>query len=230
MGTQSCLGKDHPSSTLWFWGAHSFVGFLSGERQLLFAQLSHALLLCALCDPQSIAMYEWLPSFLGKTPPEYEGEGRVGEERVCRRLGVICGRGELKVSMVCPLSLPPGYRPFLDPSVSPEFVVASEQFFSTMVPPGVYMRCGGLAGLEGWQDWSALLSDVLMSGLGASTGERKQNAGSWKQLPGLGGLAFAEELSSFPSVKVWGAKCVIFGYPSPLFLSPYWTNSLLCLQ
>uniref|UniRef100_H0V9P6 NAD(P)H oxidase (H2O2-forming) n=1 Tax=Cavia porcellus TaxID=10141 RepID=H0V9P6_CAVPO len=54
---------------------------------------------------QSIAMYEWLPSFLGKTPPEYEG-----------------------------------YRPFLDPSVSPEFVVASEQFFSTMVPPGVYMR------------------------------------------------------------------------------------------
>ncbi|XP_008581323.1 PREDICTED: dual oxidase 1 [Galeopterus variegatus] len=33
-----------------------------------------------------------------------------------------------------------GYRPFLDPSISPEFVVASEQFFSTMVPPGVYMR------------------------------------------------------------------------------------------
>ncbi|KFO29689.1 Dual oxidase 1 [Fukomys damarensis] len=55
-------------------------------------------------DP-SITMYEWLPSFLGKTPPEYEG-----------------------------------YRPFLDPSVSPEFVVASEQFLSTMVPPGVYMR------------------------------------------------------------------------------------------
>ncbi|XP_021117341.1 dual oxidase 2 isoform X2 [Heterocephalus glaber] len=54
---------------------------------------------------QSIAMYEWLPSFLGKTPPKYEG-----------------------------------YRAFLDPSVSPEFVVASEQFFSTMVPPGVYMR------------------------------------------------------------------------------------------
>uniref|UniRef100_A0A8C2VLB6 NAD(P)H oxidase (H2O2-forming) n=1 Tax=Chinchilla lanigera TaxID=34839 RepID=A0A8C2VLB6_CHILA len=55
----------------------------------------------------SIAMYEWLPSFLGKTPPKYEG-----------------------------------YRPFLDPSVSPEFVVASEQFLSTMVPPGVYMRNG----------------------------------------------------------------------------------------
>uniref|UniRef100_A0A8I3QA37 NAD(P)H oxidase (H2O2-forming) n=1 Tax=Canis lupus familiaris TaxID=9615 RepID=A0A8I3QA37_CANLF len=33
-----------------------------------------------------------------------------------------------------------GYNPFLDPSISPEFLVASEQFFSTMVPPGVYMR------------------------------------------------------------------------------------------
>ncbi|KAB1277907.1 Dual oxidase 2, partial [Camelus dromedarius] len=33
-----------------------------------------------------------------------------------------------------------GYRPFLDPSISPEFLAASEQFFSTMVPPGVYMR------------------------------------------------------------------------------------------
>ncbi|CAH6787971.1 dual oxidase 1 [Phodopus roborovskii] len=54
---------------------------------------------------QNIAMYEWLPSFLKKTPPEYSG-----------------------------------YHPFLDPSISPEFVVASEQFFSTMVPPGVYMR------------------------------------------------------------------------------------------
>ncbi|XP_040602121.1 dual oxidase 1 isoform X2 [Mesocricetus auratus] len=54
---------------------------------------------------QSIAMYEWLPSFLKRTPPEYAG-----------------------------------YHPFLDPSISPEFVVASEQFSSTMVPPGVYMR------------------------------------------------------------------------------------------
>ncbi|XP_031308995.2 dual oxidase 1 [Camelus dromedarius] len=33
-----------------------------------------------------------------------------------------------------------GYRRFLDPSISPEFLAASEQFFSTMVPPGVYMR------------------------------------------------------------------------------------------
>ncbi|XP_055989837.1 dual oxidase 2 [Sorex fumeus] len=54
---------------------------------------------------QNIAMYEWLPSFLGKTPPAYAG-----------------------------------YRPFLDASISPEFLAASEQFFSTMVPPGVYMR------------------------------------------------------------------------------------------
>ncbi|KAL6035782.1 hypothetical protein STEG23_005179 [Scotinomys teguina] len=54
---------------------------------------------------QNIAMYEWLPSFLKQTPPEYAG-----------------------------------YHPFLDPSISPEFVVASEQYFSTMVPPGVYMR------------------------------------------------------------------------------------------
>ncbi|XP_075386791.1 dual oxidase 1 [Tenrec ecaudatus] len=54
---------------------------------------------------QNIALYEWLPSFLQKTPPEYAG-----------------------------------YRPFLDPSISPEFLAASEQFLSTMVPPGVYMR------------------------------------------------------------------------------------------
>uniref|UniRef100_A0A480W7C1 NAD(P)H oxidase (H2O2-forming) n=1 Tax=Sus scrofa TaxID=9823 RepID=A0A480W7C1_PIG len=54
---------------------------------------------------QSITMYEWLPSFLQQTPPNYTE-----------------------------------YRPFLDPSISPEFLAASEQFFSTMVPPGVYMR------------------------------------------------------------------------------------------
>ncbi|KAM4829010.1 dual oxidase 2 [Thomomys bottae] len=54
---------------------------------------------------QNIALYEWLPSLLHKTPPPYAG-----------------------------------YHPFTDPSISPEFVVATEQFFSTMVPPGVYMR------------------------------------------------------------------------------------------
>ncbi|XP_052037430.1 dual oxidase 2 isoform X2 [Apodemus sylvaticus] len=54
---------------------------------------------------QNIALYQWLPSLLQKTPPEYSG-----------------------------------YSPYMDPSISPEFVVASEQFLSTMVPPGVYMR------------------------------------------------------------------------------------------
>ncbi|XP_068961773.1 dual oxidase 2 [Petaurus breviceps papuanus] len=54
---------------------------------------------------QNIALYEWLPSFLEKTPPAYER-----------------------------------YKSFLDPSISPEFLAASKQFFSTMVPPGVYMR------------------------------------------------------------------------------------------
>ncbi|XP_040348511.1 LOW QUALITY PROTEIN: dual oxidase 1 [Herpailurus yagouaroundi] len=54
---------------------------------------------------QNIALYEWLPSFLQKTPAKYAG-----------------------------------YSPFLDPNISPEFLAASEQFFSTMVPPGVYMR------------------------------------------------------------------------------------------
>ncbi|CAK7299911.1 Dual oxidase 1 [Vulpes lagopus] len=54
---------------------------------------------------QNIVLYEWLPSFLQRTPVKYAG-----------------------------------YSPFLDPSISPEFLVASEQFFSTMVPPGVYMR------------------------------------------------------------------------------------------
>ncbi|XP_056671998.1 dual oxidase 2 [Monodelphis domestica] len=54
---------------------------------------------------QNIVLYEWLPSFVNKTPPAYEG-----------------------------------YKSFLDPSISPEFLAASQQFFSTMVPPGVYMR------------------------------------------------------------------------------------------
>uniref|UniRef100_A0A7N4PVT1 NAD(P)H oxidase (H2O2-forming) n=1 Tax=Sarcophilus harrisii TaxID=9305 RepID=A0A7N4PVT1_SARHA len=54
---------------------------------------------------QNIVLYEWLPSFLERTPRPYEG-----------------------------------YKSFLDPSISPEFLAASKQFFSTMVPPGVYMR------------------------------------------------------------------------------------------
>ncbi|XP_038606610.1 dual oxidase 1-like [Tachyglossus aculeatus] len=54
---------------------------------------------------QNIALYEWLPSFLQRSPPPYGG-----------------------------------YRPFLDPSISPEFLAAAAQFSSTMVPSGVYMR------------------------------------------------------------------------------------------
>ncbi|NXW00161.1 DUOX2 oxidase, partial [Fregetta grallaria] len=33
-----------------------------------------------------------------------------------------------------------GYQQHLDPSLSPEFVVAAEQFLATMVPPGIYKR------------------------------------------------------------------------------------------
>lgn len=35
---------------------------------------------------------------------------------------------------------PAGYQQHLDPSISPEFVVAARQFLATMVPPGVYKR------------------------------------------------------------------------------------------
>ncbi|XP_004408752.1 PREDICTED: dual oxidase 1 [Odobenus rosmarus divergens] len=78
---------------------------------------------------QNIVLYEWLPSFLQKTPPKYAG-----------------------------------YSPFLDPSISPEFLVASEQFFSTMVPPGVYMRellPGGL--LESHGDPGPLFSTIVLN-------------------------------------------------------------------
>ncbi|NWW44308.1 DUOX2 oxidase, partial [Pedionomus torquatus] len=54
---------------------------------------------------QSIVLYEWLPTLLGRNVPEYKG-----------------------------------YQQHLDPSLSPEFMVAARQFLSTMVPPGVYKR------------------------------------------------------------------------------------------
>ncbi|XP_049638484.1 dual oxidase 1 [Suncus etruscus] len=73
---------------------------------------------------QSIAMYEWLPSFLGEQPPKYAG-----------------------------------YNPSLDPSISPEFVVASEQFLSTMVPPGVYMRNASCH--FQWVSWNSSISRAL---------------------------------------------------------------------
>lgn len=51
-------------------------------------------------DPQNIVLYEWLPSFLQKTPPKYAGEG-MGKEngRASRSFlgqgeGVCVGRGE----------------------------------------------------------------------------------------------------------------------------------------
>uniref|UniRef100_A0A8C3J9N9 NAD(P)H oxidase (H2O2-forming) n=1 Tax=Calidris pygmaea TaxID=425635 RepID=A0A8C3J9N9_9CHAR len=54
---------------------------------------------------QRIVLYEWLPTLLGTSIPEYKG-----------------------------------YQQHLDPSLSPEFVVAARQFLATMVPPGVYKR------------------------------------------------------------------------------------------
>lgn len=57
-----------------------------------------------------------------------------------RRQAGVCGLRLLEWEPFCFITRSVGYRPFLDPSISPEFVVASQQFFSTMVPPGVYMR------------------------------------------------------------------------------------------
>lgn len=35
---------------------------------------------------------------------------------------------------------PAGYQQHLDPSLSPEFMVAAGQYLATMMPPGVYKR------------------------------------------------------------------------------------------
>ncbi|XP_020029098.2 dual oxidase 2 isoform X3 [Castor canadensis] len=88
---------------------------------------------------QNIALYEWLPSFLQKTPPKYAG-----------------------------------YHPFTDPSISPEFVVASEQFFSTMVPPGVYMR-----------NSSCHFQKILNKGFGSSPAIRVCNSYWIRENPNL---------------------------------------------
>ena len=62
-------------------------------------------------DPQNIVLYEWLPSFLQKTPPKYAGEG-MGKEngRASRRFlgqgeGVCGGRrlGGLRAVTILPL-------------------------------------------------------------------------------------------------------------------------------
>lgn len=67
--------------------------------------------------------------------------------RGCGKRGDLSGRSTDKRKLDCVMlkckvrhCLDAGYHPSMDPSISPEFVVASEQFLSTMVPPGVYMR------------------------------------------------------------------------------------------
>ncbi|XP_058397475.1 LOW QUALITY PROTEIN: dual oxidase 2 [Diceros bicornis minor] len=97
---------------------------------------------------QNIALYEWLPSFLGKTPPEYTG-----------------------------------YRPFLDPSISPEFLAASEQFFSTMVPPGVYMR-----------NASCHFQRILNKGFGSSPALRVCNSYWIRENPNLNSAQAVNQL------------------------------------
>lgn len=49
---------------------------------LFLGAQSHAHVFLSL-DLQNIAMYEWLPSFLKQTPPEYPGEGlRRGADKL----------------------------------------------------------------------------------------------------------------------------------------------------
>ncbi|KAM5337871.1 dual oxidase 2 isoform 4-T4 [Glossophaga mutica] len=97
---------------------------------------------------QNIALYEWLPSFLQQTAPEYTG-----------------------------------YRPFLDPSISPEFLVASEQFFSTMVPPGVYMR-----------NTSCHFQKIVNKGFGSSPAVRVCNSYWLRQNPDLNSAQAVSQL------------------------------------
>uniref|UniRef100_A0A8C6DK07 NAD(P)H oxidase (H2O2-forming) n=1 Tax=Moschus moschiferus TaxID=68415 RepID=A0A8C6DK07_MOSMO len=97
---------------------------------------------------QNIAMYEWLPSFLQQTTPNYTE-----------------------------------YRPFLDPSISPEFLAASEQFFSTMVPPGVYMR-----------NASCHFQMVLNEGFGSSPALRVCNSYWIRENPNLNSAQAVNQL------------------------------------
>ncbi|XP_054420993.1 dual oxidase 2 [Pteronotus mesoamericanus] len=97
---------------------------------------------------QNIALYEWLPSFLQQTPPQYAG-----------------------------------YRPFLDPSISPEFLVASEQFLSTMVPPGVYMR-----------NTSCHFQKIMNEGFGSSPAVRVCNSYWIRQDPNLNSAQAVNQL------------------------------------
>ncbi|XP_048188150.1 dual oxidase 2 [Perognathus longimembris pacificus] len=76
-----------------------------------------------------------------------------------------------------------GYQPFIDPSISPEFVVATEQFFSTMVPPGVYMR-----------NSSCHFREVLNKDLGHSPALRVCNSYWTRENPNLKNAREVNEL------------------------------------
>uniref|UniRef100_A0A8C3JAD8 NAD(P)H oxidase (H2O2-forming) n=1 Tax=Calidris pygmaea TaxID=425635 RepID=A0A8C3JAD8_9CHAR len=82
---------------------------------------------------QRIVLYEWLPTLLGTSIPEYKG-----------------------------------YQQHLDPSLSPEFVVAARQFLATMVPPGVY-KSTGLRQVE------PVDVDNLLLGMSSQIAEREDN-------------------------------------------------------
>ncbi|OWK09505.1 hypothetical protein Celaphus_00006147 [Cervus elaphus hippelaphus] len=118
---------------------------------------------------QNIAMYEWLPSFLQQTPPNYTE-----------------------------------YRPFLDPSISPEFLAASEQFFSTMVPPGVYMR-----------NASCHFQMVLNEGFGSSPALRVCNSYWIREVLEATAALYNQDLSRLELLP--GGLLESHGDPGPLF-------------
>lgn len=69
----SCLPPDCPCLAL-----ISHLSLPWAQTVLSVAAQALASLLPCL-DPQNIALYEWLPSFLQKTPPGYTGKGVAGE-------------------------------------------------------------------------------------------------------------------------------------------------------
>ncbi|XP_046509346.1 dual oxidase 2 isoform X3 [Equus quagga] len=115
---------------------------------------------------QNIALYEWLPSFLSKTPPEYKE-----------------------------------YHPFLDPSISPEFLAASEQFFSTMVPPGVYMR-----------NASCHFQNIVNKDFGSSPALRVCNSYWIREITGLA-PASSPAQTTWPAAsnvaEIWGCPAIV---------------------
>uniref|UniRef100_A0A8C0IB69 NAD(P)H oxidase (H2O2-forming) n=1 Tax=Bubo bubo TaxID=30461 RepID=A0A8C0IB69_BUBBB len=77
---------------------------------------------------QSIVLYEWLPTLLGRRIPEYKG-----------------------------------YQQHLDPSLSPEFVVAAGQFLATMLPP--VQGCGAAPLPQSWEESPILPISPQSTGL-----------------------------------------------------------------